>query len=95
LRDFEDKYTNLRKDFGKRLNNALGEVKVQNDELKIENQKLKSENENLKNEILLSKYATEFLAKLKKKMGSEFEKLRKEFFPEKPTTTNPSSKLKI
>mgnify|MGYP007077728319 CR=1 FL=1 len=35
------------------------------------------------------------LAKLKKKLGSEFEKLRKEFFPEKPTTTNPSSKLKI
>lgn len=93
--DFEEKYIKLKRDFGKRLNNALGEVKVQNDELRIENQKLKSENENLKNEILLSKYATEFLAKLKKKLGSEFEKLRKEFFPEKPTKTTPSDKLKI
>jgi hypothetical protein len=28
LKDFEDKYTNLRKDFGKRLNNALGELRL-------------------------------------------------------------------
>ena len=97
LKDFEDKYTNLRKDFGKRLNNALGEVKVENDNLKMENQKLRSENENLKYENEMGKYAIEFLNKLKNKLGSKFENLRNEFFPkkQKPSITPQSNKLKI
>ncbi|MDN0518114.1 hypothetical protein FCY04_24565 [Escherichia coli] len=97
LKDFEDKYTNLRRDFGKRLNNALGEVKVENDNLKMENQKLRSENENLKYENEMGKYAIEFLNKLKNKLGSKFENLRNEFFPkkQKPSITPQSNKLKI
>ena len=97
LKDFEDKYTNLRKDFGKRLNNALGEVKVENDNLKMENQKLRSENENLRYENEMGKYAIEFLNKLKNKLGSKFENLRNEFFPkkQKPSITPQSNKLKI
>ncbi|WP_200857656.1 hypothetical protein, partial [Klebsiella pneumoniae] len=89
--------TNLRKDFGKRLNNALGEVKVENDNLKMENQKLRSENENLKYENEMGKYAIEFLNKLKNKLGSKFENLRNEFFPkkQKPSITPQSNKLKI
>lgn len=97
LKDFEDKYTNLRKDFGKRLNNALGEVKIENDNLKRENQKLKVENENLRYENEMGKYAIEFLNKLKNKLGSKFENLRNEFFPkkQKPSITPQSNKLKI
>jgi hypothetical protein len=97
LKDFEDKYTNLRKDFGKRLNNALGEVKIENDNLKRENQKLKVENENLRYENETGKYAIEFLNKLKNKLGSKFENLRNEFFPkkQKPSITPQSNKLKI
>ncbi|WP_336104415.1 plasmid recombination protein [Klebsiella pneumoniae] len=97
LKDFEDKYTNLRKDFGKRLNNALGEVKIENDNLKRENQKLKFENENLRYENETGKYAIEFLNKLKNKLGSKFENLRNEFFPkkQKPSITPQSNKLKI
>lgn len=97
LKDFEDKYTNLRKDFGKRLNNALGEVKIENDNLKRENQKLKFENENLRYENETGKYAVEFLNKLKNKLGSKFENLRNEFFPkkQKPSITPQSNKLKI
>lgn len=97
LKNFEDKYTNLRKDFGKRLNNALGEVKIENDNLKMENQKLRSENENLRYENEMGKYAIEFLNKLKNKLGSKFENLRNEFFPKKqnPSITPQSNKLKI
>ena len=98
LKNFEDKYTNLRKDFGKRLNNALGEVKIENDNLKRENQKLKVENENLRYENEMGKYAIEFLNKLKNKLGSKFENLRNEFFPkkQKPSSITPqSNKLKI
>ncbi|EMG2441919.1 hypothetical protein V4005_005650, partial [Klebsiella pneumoniae] len=98
LRDFEDKYTNLRKDFGKRLNNALGEVKIENEQLKKENKLLASENESLKAENAMAKYAVEFLSKLKNKMGSKFESFKNDLFPKsshKHTTENPKIKRRF
>lgn len=98
LRDFEDKYTNLRKDFGKRLNNALGEVKIENEQLKKENKLLVSENESLKAENAMAKYAVEFLSKLKNKMGSKFESFKNDLFPKsshKHTTENPKIKRRF
>ena len=98
LKDFEDKYTKLRRDFGKRLNNALGEVKVENEQLKRENNLLISENENLKAENAMAKYAVEFLSKLKNKMGSKFESFKNDLFPKsshKHTTENPKIKLQL
>lgn len=98
LRDFEDKYTNLRKDFGKRLNNALGEVKIENEQLKKKNQLLASENESLKAENAMAKYAVEFLSKLKNKMGSKFESFKNDLFPKsslKNTSETPKHKRKF
>ena len=98
LKDFEDKYTKLRRDFGKRLNNALGEVKVENEQLKRENNLLISENENLKAENAMAKYAVEFLSKLKNKMGSKFESFKNDLFPKsshKHTTENPKIKRRF
>ncbi|HIA8811389.1 TPA: hypothetical protein ACWSL8_004617 [Escherichia coli] len=98
LRDFEDKYTNLRKDFGKRLNNALGEVKIENEQLKRKNKLLISENESLKAENAMAKYAVEFLSKLKHKMGSKFESFKNDLFPKsspKNTSETPKHKRKF
>ncbi|EFD9530621.1 hypothetical protein CLO00_004873, partial [Escherichia coli] len=98
LRDFEDKYTNLRKDFGKRLNNALGEVKIENEQLKKKNKLLVSENESLKAENAMAKYAVEFLSKLKNKMGSKFESFKNDLFPKsspKNTSETPKHKRKF
>jgi cell division protein FtsB len=80
LKDFEDKYTKLRRDFGKRLNNALGEVKVENEQLKRENNLLISENENLKAENAMAKYAVEFLSKLKIKWDQNLKVLKTIYF---------------
>ena len=98
LRDFEDKCTNLRKDFGKRLNNALGEVKIENEQLKRKNKLLISENESLKAENAMAKYAVEFLSKLKHKMGSKFESFKNDLFPKsspKNTSETPKHKRKF
>ncbi|EKP2368324.1 hypothetical protein P0L15_004985, partial [Escherichia coli] len=98
LKDFEGKYTNLRKDFGKRLNNALGEVKIENEQLKRKNQLLISENESLKAENAMAKYAVEFLSKLKNKMGSKFESFKNDLFPKsspKNTSETPKHKRKF
>jgi hypothetical protein len=95
LRDFENKYTNLRKDFGKRLNNALGEVKIENEQLKKKNKLLVSENESLKAENAMAKYAVEFLSKLKNKMGSKFESFKNDLFPKSsPNYTSETPKQK-
>lgn len=93
LKDFEDKYTNLRKDFGKRLNSALGEVKIENESLKRKNKILESENESLKAENAMAKYAIEFINKLKNKMGSKFESFKNDLFP-KPSHKNTSETQK-
>lgn len=98
LKDFEDKYTKLRRDFGKRLNNALGEVKIENEQLKRKNQLLISENESLKAENAMAKYAVEFLSKLKNKMGSKFESFKNDLFPKsspKHTSETPKHKRKF
>lgn len=78
--EIQEKEQKLRKDFNRRVEQRLDVVNSKNIELAENNNYLSLENERLKAENEQAKFATDFLNRLKRKMGDKFNDFKKDLF---------------
>ncbi|OHY17978.1 hypothetical protein BLA25_28665 (plasmid) [Klebsiella pneumoniae] len=78
--EIQEKEQKLRKDFNRRVEQRLEVVNSKNLELAENNNYLSLENERLKSENEQAKFATDFLNRLKRKMGDKFNDFKKDLF---------------
>ena len=78
--EIQEKEKKLRKDFNRRVEQRLDVVNSKNIELVKDNNDLSLENERLRIENEQAKFATDFLNRLKRKMGDKFNDFKKDLF---------------